>query len=493
VHQGAVPVNQTAAETPIRKRPAQEGSTPLQSKRPRSTKHRNVVVTRTITFEEVHREAIDRIAPYPPGSQNFYIFRCDKHPTLRFQKGRPVHGAARHLASQAHVNGTKYHWRAVQELGVRVTLCDAAKVDEHNRSLRMLPRISLKASPDKATSQPQAVDDHSLGDGDEDYAEPMYTDSDSEGDRNDIVSYQDDESVDQRGGDNIFEPLVGEVCIAKWPKKTDDIGRRYAAVRLSLGRLTALALKGSIVNTNLLTRDCFKESAKKCYTMKDKRPVGWHPAFRSGGSRVIDRHYAFLFLESGLYFKPSGPLHIADLVEGHRALGWVHQDSIRPLTPQDPVFPQLAQQGTMRHYLERLRNIRGLSEAAQEQLTAIYNTVGQPTSGFTQRLGDVHHLVGCSHTVLQLGPSEPGSHSSEGNQPESRASSFLSIYSDDRMSGSSDPATNECRQSHSMATQSSLKGDLSECGAQAIHDERNSAQEQTCFRPPNSRWRRTSA
>ncbi|KAK6860877.1 hypothetical protein PG995_004513 [Apiospora arundinis] len=99
----------------------------------------------TIDFADVFQEGFAQhkhmIIQYPPGSDQWYILRCDVH--RRHFKQNPLYGAANHLRAAEH-QGPERHldidmsewpvrWAStIKKMGLRVLNCDATKAEKNN-------------------------------------------------------------------------------------------------------------------------------------------------------------------------------------------------------------------------------------------------------------------------------------------------------------------------------------------------------------------------
>ncbi|KAL8409964.1 hypothetical protein RB594_008158 [Gaeumannomyces avenae] len=103
---------------------------------------------RMVSFEDVRGEY--RIVPWPAGSRNFYIFRCDSH-KIAFNSPSPIQGAAKHIRGNGH-SMTGAHENAVRELGFLVQNCTPELAQANNRKLDQPPQNP--ASDPKTSIQP---------------------------------------------------------------------------------------------------------------------------------------------------------------------------------------------------------------------------------------------------------------------------------------------------------------------------------------------------
>lgn len=109
---------------------AEIGQDPYPAQRtPRSLQHtQEPQVDRTIPFEDIYQNGKaqykHKIFEHKPGSNNWFIVRCDEH-QVHFGHGNPLHGAAKHVHSPQHGNLEKKHELALQVCGHRITGCNA--------------------------------------------------------------------------------------------------------------------------------------------------------------------------------------------------------------------------------------------------------------------------------------------------------------------------------------------------------------------------------
>lgn len=220
---------------------------------------------RTIEFDQVFQDGKARtkyrIAQYPPQGGAWYILECREH-RKHFPKD-PIHGAAKHLDSDAHNNMGRGHEQAIRELGIRVLDCNETLAARNNAVFdRALVKDAgrpggsrrLNNGTRKSCFRPPAV----------------------------------------RNITNIMTVKPGDICATRW----QDHKGLYPIYILPLGKCPRLGFgQSAIVQTKLVTQlpSCYEFDPRT-----DNEPR-WAPGFEDGGAREKERLWPVMFFKNGRF------------------------------------------------------------------------------------------------------------------------------------------------------------------------------------------------
>ncbi|KAK8872412.1 hypothetical protein PGQ11_002926 [Apiospora arundinis] len=280
----------------------------------------------TVNFDEVFQDGLalhkHMIIQYPPGSDRWYLLRCDDH-GLHFNQN-PLHGAARHMRAAEH-RGPKRHldintlkdadsWSlAIQTMGLRVSNCDATKAQQNNTAFTQAldagykpikPESSKTPAPSQIISQPQPAprEQEVLGDASRLSTEPEWS--------------------EENGGELITHPLEGKPYLGYWRSGSRGQGW-HALVVLPLGRFDAIGLHGSLLETELA------KSIPACYDRQSATDLQWAEGYRDGERLVAKRRFPVMWFLDDQTF----PLRKAMMMPTPAWYNWLAASDLRPFSP----------------------------------------------------------------------------------------------------------------------------------------------------------------
>ncbi|KAJ9133164.1 hypothetical protein NKR23_g10933 [Pleurostoma richardsiae] len=307
--------------------------------------------TRTIEFDEVFQggraKYKHKIIEHPESSGQWFILRCDSHSTHFGYNA--VTSAGRHLSHKEHGSLLQGKDIAVQELGVRVLGCDAAKAKQNNDVFEVAIRDGYKVlkgddARDSRRSHTQTT--------------PMTT----RGRGARVRSFADEEQP--KPFDGVTDPVVGELYLGYWRSRSRSSSSGwYAVVLLPLGDFEAVGISGSISETRLA-----KGHIPICY-ISDKKTrtiLGWAERFEDGGPDVAKRKFPVMYFDDDQAIPSDGllPMPSPD------SLAWLPADQLRPFGQYGPEdLPARGYDATL-SFLEMRAAARVASQQREEVPTA---------------------------------------------------------------------------------------------------------------------------
>ncbi|KAB5546788.1 hypothetical protein GE09DRAFT_1060412 [Coniochaeta sp. 2T2.1] len=253
-------------------------------------------------FQNGEAELKHKIVEHPKGSGNWFILRCDDH-NVHFGY-RAILSAMRHLSSKQLHGGLRQEASvAVQELGICVLNCDAARAKENNDVFAAALRDGYKvqkgiSADDSGHRDLQAALRSQLENVSRTPHEPA-TDEDEPvppASRRSLKTF-----------DGITDPVVGELYLASWhPRGSPSSPDWYAVVVLPIDSFEKVGISGSISETRLTNYVpvCY-ESDRKTRTI-----IGWADDYKDGGPRATQRKFPVMYFDDDQTMPSKGDLPV---------------------------------------------------------------------------------------------------------------------------------------------------------------------------------------
>ncbi|KAK6860910.1 hypothetical protein PG995_004546 [Apiospora arundinis] len=280
----------------------------------------------TIDFADVFQEGFAQhkhmIIQYPPGSDQWYILRCDVH--RRHFKQNPLYGAANHLRAAEH-QGPERHldidmsewpvrWAStIKKMGLRVLNCDATKAEKNNAAFTQALDAGYKPLGPDPNQQSTPKETHQIPSRPRPaLREEVATDTSRSATRAESEEHE---------REVITQPLEGKPYLGYWRSGSRGQGW-YALIVLPLGSFNVIGLDGSFLETELT------KSIPACYERQNGTVLQWAEGYRDGERLVNKRQFPVMWFHDAQTFSLHKDLIIPDPVW----YNWLQASDLRPLS-----------------------------------------------------------------------------------------------------------------------------------------------------------------
>ncbi|KAK8106645.1 hypothetical protein PG999_010004 [Apiospora kogelbergensis] len=280
----------------------------------------------TIDFADVFQEGFAQhkhmITEYPPGSDQWYILRCDVH--RRHFKQNPLYGAANHLRAAEH-QGPERHldidmsewpvrWAStIKKMGLRVLNCDATKAEKNNAAFTQALDAGYKPLGPDPNQQSTPKETHQIPSRPRPaLREEVATDTSRSATRAESEEHE---------REVITQPLEGKPYLGYWRSGSRGQGW-YALIVLPLGSFNVIGLDGSFLETELT------KSIPACYERQNGTVLQWAEGYRDGERLVNKRQFPVMWFHDAQTFSLQKDLMIPDPVW----YSWLRAADLQPFS-----------------------------------------------------------------------------------------------------------------------------------------------------------------